>query len=66
MCTEINIKENMPTVFHALEDLKGYIKIKKQLGVSCLVIIHGYGSHGIGGEICKKSRSYLKAQEKKQ
>lgn len=64
MCTEINIKENMPLVCDALENLKGYIKIKKHLGIRCLVVIHGYGSTGKGGEICKKSRAYLKSQEK--
>ena len=64
MCTEINIKENMPIACDALENLKGYIKIKKLLGVRCLVVIHGYGSSGKGGAICKSVRSYLKSQEK--
>jgi len=64
MCTEINIKEEMPSVSEALESLKGFIKIKKLYGYRCLIIIHGYGSTGKGGAICKKARSFLVAQEK--
>ena len=64
MCTEINIKENMPTAFEALENLKGYIKIKKSYGYRCIVVIHGYGSTGKGGAIRNKAREWLKAQEK--
>ncbi len=63
-CVEINIKETMPSVDVALDDLKGAIKIKKSLGYKCLVVIHGYGSTGKGGAICKKARDWLKSQKK--
>lgn len=64
MCTEINIKEEMPSVSEALENLKGFLEIKKSFGYRCLVVIHGYGSSGKGGAICKKSRDFLLAQKK--
>ena len=64
--TEINIKENMPSVCDALEDLKGYIKIKKSYGYRCLIVVHGYGSTGKGGKIREEARRWLKAQEKNQ
>lgn len=64
MCDEINIKEQMPSVSEALENLKGFIKIKRSFGYRCLVVVHGYGSSGKGGAICKKVREYLLAQEK--
>lgn len=64
MCTEVNIKEGMPVVYEALKSLEGYIKIKKSYGYRCLIVIHGYGSTGKGGAICKQVRSWLKAQER--
>ena len=53
----INLKENNPTVELALGLLEIEIEVGRREGVVCLKIIHGYGSHGVGGEI-KKSLAF--------
>lgn len=62
MVREINIKENMPTVAEALEILKSSVATAKSDRVKVLEIIHGYGSTGVGGAICVKTRQWLRAQ----
>lgn len=58
----INLEEDMPTADEALEMLKNKIARCRQNKVKCLYIVHGYGSSGVGGAICKKVRSWLNAQ----
>ena len=62
--TEVNIKEEMPTVEEAMLYLKSSIDHCKRNGYRCVLIIHGYGSTGKGGAICDKARQWLKAQER--
>ena len=62
--TEINIKENMPTVAQAMEYLRECLSRLKKDKYGCVLIIHGYGSTGKGGAICKSARQWLKAQER--
>ena len=62
--TEINIKENMPTVAEAMEYLRECLSRLKKDKYGCVLIIHGYGSTGKGGAICKSARQWLKAQER--
>ena len=62
--TEINIKENMPTVDEAMNYLKSSVSGLRSSGCKCLLIVHGYGSTGKGGAIREKARQWLKAQER--
>ena len=61
---KINIKEGMPLLHEAMDDLKKWIQMLKQRNCKCVLIVHGYGSTGKGGVICTKSRQWLKAQER--
>lgn len=62
---EINIKEDMPIVSDAIVNLKFALKSAKDRKEKVLVVIHGYGSSGTGGAICKSARQWLKAQLRK-
>jgi len=59
----LNIEKGMPSSQDALFDLKKSIMLLKQRGTKCVIVIHGYGSSGKGGVLCKRARQYLKAQE---
>ena len=54
----INIKEDSPTVELALANLEIHIELMKKAGGKVVKIIHGYGSHGVGGAICNAVRKY--------
>lgn len=58
--TELNLKENSPSVSEALAILDINFEIYKNSGVKVVKIIHGYGSHGVGGAICLELRRYLR------
>ncbi len=62
--TEINIKEDMPTVPEAMRYLQDCITRLKRDRYDVVLIVHGYGSTGKGGAICPKARQWLKAQER--
>ncbi len=55
----INLKEDLPTVALALATLEIEIGVAKLEGIQALKVIHGYGSHGVGGEIKKALRIWL-------
>lgn len=59
----LNLEKGMPSAQDAMFDLKKSILLLKKRGTKCVVIIHGYGSSGRGGVLCKRTRQYLKAQE---
>ena len=63
---ELNIKENMPTLSDAIENLKFSMARFKKNKYKCVLVIHGYGSSGKGGIICVKARQWLKSQERTQ
>ncbi len=47
----LNVKRNMPTCEEADRKLRNsLIKLSKD-GYSCVKVIHGYGSSGVGGEL---------------
>jgi hypothetical protein len=48
---ELNIKEGGPTVDEALDLLTERIRTLHELGIKNIVLIHGYGSSGVGGRI---------------
>lgn len=62
---EINIKEGMPLVEEAMQNLRTSIAELKREKYGCVLVIHGYGSTGKGGAICVKAREWLMAQERK-
>lgn len=64
MCDWINLEENFPSAEKALEILKNLIKVSRSLKTKRLVIVHGYGSSGVGGKIKIKVRSWLQDQER--
>lgn len=60
--TEINIKEGMPSVTDALDLLKSSLDRCRRNKYECVLVIHGYGSKGVGGAINEKSRHWMRAQ----
>ncbi len=55
----INLKEFNPSVELAIANLEIELNILKNANVKAVKIIHGYGSHGMGGAICLAVRRYL-------
>ena len=47
----VNLKDGLPSVEQARARLHSEISLAKSQGLKLLKIIHGYGSHGIGGEL---------------
>jgi hypothetical protein len=47
----INLKHGMPIVREALAQLERELNVARQQSCVLLKIVHGYGSHGVGGEI---------------
>lgn len=62
--TEINIKQDMPTVNEAMTYLRESLLRLKRDKFACVLVIHGYGSTGKGGAICKAARQWLMAQQR--
>ena len=61
---EINLEQGMPTVDEAMSYLKAAVLLCKQNKISCLAVVHGYGSSGKGGAIRTKARQWLNAQQR--
>ena len=61
----VNIKEDFPPADVAVALLEMEIEANKLGNVGALKVIHGYGSHGVGGEIKKQLTKRL-AELKKQ
>ena len=59
---EINLELGYPTVADAMNMLKKELQRCKKNEV--LLFVHGYGSSGKVGKICKSARQWLKAQER--
>ena len=47
----VNLEQGMPTVPLALSLLADALRIARREGVPALKLIHGYGSHGVGGDL---------------
>ena len=56
---EVNIKYDMPTADQAVKRTTYEIENARRTGISCVKIVHGYGSHGKGGKIRTEVRRYL-------
>ncbi len=62
---EVNIKSDLPTARDAIKRITYNIKNGKELGITAIKIIHGYGSSGKGGKIRIEARKYLLDQKRK-
>lgn len=60
----INLKQDMPPVEIALCNMELEIECAKVSGVKAIKFIHGYGSNGVGGLICKAVRERLMSLKK--
>lgn len=47
----VNLEEGMPTIEEARARLRSEIAAAQSGGFKFLKLIHGYGSHGIGGDL---------------
>ena len=47
----VNLKEDMPLVREAMSRMQGELRRAEGDGVKVVKFVHGYGSHGVGGEI---------------
>jgi hypothetical protein len=48
----VNLKEGMPLVREAIARLEAELRRARNDGVKVIKCVHGYGSKGVGGEIC--------------
>ncbi len=60
----LNLKENSPTIEQALAIFEINVSAYKLEGVKVVKVIHGYGSHGVGGDICLQLRRLLRSMKK--
>ncbi len=51
MIRTVNLKDGFPSVEQARARLRSEIDAARSSGLKLLKIIHGYGSHGVGGEL---------------
>jgi hypothetical protein len=65
MIKEINIKEDYPIVDVAIARIQEEIDLHKKYGEQVIKIIHGYGSHGVGGKIKQQLDLLLPSWKKK-
>ena len=56
----INIKDSFPSVEQARTRLYAEIDVAQRRGLKVLKVIHGYGSHGVGGELRVALQSTLR------
>ena len=61
----INLKLDNPTVAIALANIETEINTCRLEGIKVLKIIHGYGSHGTGGEIKRALAHWLRINKRK-
>ena len=60
----VNLKEDMPPVDIAVCNMELEIECAKVAGIKAIKFIHGYGSNGVGGLICKAVRDRLVSLKK--
>jgi hypothetical protein len=47
----VNLEDGMPTVDVAIQKMKNALTTHKRQGCKAVILIHGYGSTGVGGSI---------------
>lgn len=60
----VNLKDDMPPVDIAVCNMELEIECAKVAGIRAIKFIHGYGSNGVGGLICKAVRERLASLKK--
>lgn len=65
MLVVVNIKENSPTVEEAVANFLIALEDAKMQNIKVLKVIHGYGSHGVGGAILRSLKTMLPALKRK-
>ena len=55
---ELNLENGSPTIQAALQKLKNALSTYKGQGFKVVILIHGYGSTGVGGGIRTAVRSH--------
>ena len=59
----VNLEEGLPGVEQARTRLAAEIEIARSSGLKLLKIIHGYGSHGVGGDLRLALQATLRRME---
>jgi hypothetical protein len=57
----LNLEEGLPSVEQARSRLHSEIGMARSRGVKLLKLIHGYGSHGVGGDLRIALQSTLRS-----
>ena len=60
----LNLEIGRPIVDAAIDKFYSYFNVYKKTNVECILIIHGYGSHGKGGQIRDTLRDELEKLKK--
>jgi len=47
----INLEEGLPSIASASSRLLGELRLAREQKCAAVKVIHGYGSHGVGGEL---------------
>ena len=55
----VNLEDSMPTAEAAVQRLKNALTSHKGQGCKAVIVIHGYGSTGVGGAIKTAARKCL-------
>lgn len=56
---EINLERGNPTVPAAMQNLVNELTTAKRVGYRAVIVVHGYGSSGVGGAIKTATRGKL-------
>lgn len=64
MIKVVNIKQHNPNNEYAVYMLDCEINDAKVTNINVLIVVHGYGSHGVGGLIKTSTMQYLKNARK--
>ncbi len=59
---EVNLERGHPTVEEALRELVSRLMTCKGQGTKAVILIHGYGSSGVGGKIGSAVRRKLREE----
>ena len=60
----LNLKQDAPTIEQAMALFQINLEAYILEGVKVIKVIHGYGSHGVGGGICTELRKMLSVMKK--
>jgi len=59
----VNLEAGSPTVDEAMNRVSSAVPAARRRGISCIKLIHGYGSSGAGGAIRQAMPAFLAAQK---